>query len=150
MFTMPALHIVLHLLGKCICRLSFRVANVDFALEWLVKTQIFSVIHIYIYYIYSVIDSFLLSTWGFGLGVLFVPEWPAQPHRLTCDKCWLMNLDAISQNGIQILVWPRGRPAWWRGTRWLLVNKWLICQFLSFLQTSVNPINNIKQKPTAE
>lgn len=53
-----------------------------------------------------------LNTCGMSLGVLFMPVWPTQPHWLTCDTSWLMNVMPSHSS-----VWPNWRPAWWRGAR---------------------------------
>lgn len=66
----------------------------------------------------------LLNTCGISLGVLFISEWPTQPHWLTCNECLLKNGMVFHSS-----LWPR----LWGGAARLL---WL-CLLLSYKQGSI-------------
>lgn len=51
------------------------------------------------------IRSPLNTCWN-SLGVLFSPKWPTQPHRQSCDQCWLPSHSR---------VWPSWWAAWLPG-----------------------------------
>lgn len=48
-----------------------------------------------------------LNTCGISLNMLFVVEWPTQPHWLTWEKCWLKKLDAPN-GSVWTSRWPAG------------------------------------------
>ena len=99
----------------------------------------------------AVLTSTPLNTCGMSLDMLFVPDWPVQPHWLTCVKCWLKNGMPSHSS-----VWP----GWWTSMRrrcqavvavygsstryWgsCLLNEWIVKLPIFLVSSDFNHPNN--------